>query len=79
MEDLGDQFLADPGAVGVGGVDQVDAQLGNSPQHRPGGVRIRRRAPDPVAAPSPVIRIAPKPIRPISMSPNVGIRDWCGS
>ena len=46
---LGDELLADPGPVGVGGVDQVDAELDRAPQHRDCGVAVRRRlAPDPL-------------------------------
>ena len=50
MQRLGDQLLAHLGAVGVGGVDQVYAELGQPPQQppvprpgRPVGPRCHRR------------------------------------
>ncbi len=46
VERLGDQLLADMRAVGVGGVDQVDAELDRPPQDRDGLVVIGRRPPD---------------------------------
>ena len=46
MQRLGDQRLAHLGPVGVGRVDQVDAQLDCPPEHAARLVRLRRRAPD---------------------------------
>ena len=49
VQRLGDQLLADLGPVGVGGVDQVDAELDDPAQHALGPVAVGRLAPDPVA------------------------------
>ena len=49
MERLGDQFLADLRAVGVGGVDQVDAELERAAQDREGFLVVGRRSPDALA------------------------------
>ena len=46
MERLGDQVLAHLRTVGVGGVDQVDAELQNAPEEALGLLRIVGRAPD---------------------------------
>src|SRR6185437_14629895 len=45
-ERLGDQLLADLGAVGVGGVDQIDAELDRAPEHGDRFVAVRGRAED---------------------------------
>jgi hypothetical protein len=49
VERLGDQVLADLGAVGVGRVKQVHTQLDDAPQHALALLRILRRSPDPLA------------------------------
>ena len=59
MQRLRDQLLADVRAVGVGGVDEVDAELDRAPQH---GERSSRSGGSP-QIPSPVMRIAPNPSR----------------
>jgi hypothetical protein len=48
VERLADQLLADVRPVGVGGVDEVDAQLDRAAQHRLRLVPVGRRTPDPV-------------------------------
>ena len=48
VQRLGDQALADLRAVGVGGVDEVDAEFDRPAQRGLGLVRIRRIAPDAV-------------------------------
>ena len=48
VQRLGDQRLADVGTVGVGGVDEVDAELDRPAQHRLGLVAVRRLTPDAV-------------------------------
>src|SRR5919106_717786 len=50
VQRLGDQRLADLGAVGVGGVDEVDAELNGTPQDGLGFVTIGWVAPDPVTS-----------------------------
>jgi hypothetical protein len=49
VQRLGQQLLADRGAVGVGGVDQVDAELDRAPQHRQRRLVVGRVAPDALA------------------------------
>ena len=49
VQRLGDQLLADDRAVGVGGVDEVDAALDGGPEHGQGALVVLRRAPDAVA------------------------------
>jgi hypothetical protein len=46
MKGLGDQLFADIGSVAVGGVDEVDAQLGEAAQDAQGFVAIGRGTPD---------------------------------
>ncbi len=46
MEGLGDELLGDLRAVGVGGVDEVDAQLDGAAQHAPRLLLVVRRPPD---------------------------------
>ena len=46
MQRLADQRVGDERAVGVGGVDQVDAELDCPAQHADGGVVVGRLAPD---------------------------------
>ena len=46
VERLADEVLADERPVGVGGVDEVDAELDRATQHRNRGVAVRRVAPD---------------------------------
>lgn len=55
MERRGDQFLADRRPVGVGGVDQVDAELDRAPRQGERPLAVGRRS----QTPPPVIRIAP--------------------
>jgi hypothetical protein len=60
VERLGDQLLADLGTIGVGSVDQVDAELDGALENRNRAVVVGRRPPDslpgdphcPVAEPS---------------------------
>ena len=49
MQRLADQFLGDVRAVGVGGVDEVDAELDGAAQHADAFVVVVRRAPDTLA------------------------------
>jgi hypothetical protein len=49
MEGLGDQLLADLRTVGVGCVDQVDAELHRAAEDRERGVAVRRWPPDALA------------------------------
>jgi hypothetical protein len=60
---------ADRGAVGVGGVDEVDAQLDGPTQHRLGLVAVRCSP----QMPLPVRRMAPKPSRLTVRSPPTSI------
>jgi hypothetical protein len=46
VQRLGDDLLADEGAVGVGGVDEVDALLDGRADDAHGGVVVDRLAPD---------------------------------
>ena len=46
MQGLADELLGDVRAVGVGGVDEVDAELGQAPQHGAGALGVFGRAPD---------------------------------
>jgi hypothetical protein len=48
VERLTDELLADVGPVGVGGVDEVDAELDRAAQHRLRLVAVSGRAPDTV-------------------------------
>ena len=49
VQRLADEVLGDERPVGVGGVDEVDAELGQRPQDRERGVVVGRRAPDALA------------------------------
>ena len=64
IQGLGDQVLAHLGSVGVGGVDQVDAQLGHAAQQPASGVGVVRSS-DAVARDPH----RPKPRRRTSRSP----------
>ena len=66
LERLGDQLFGDVGAVGVGGVDEVDAELDGAAQGGECGVDDRRVGP---RFPCPVMRMAPKPMRLTVRSP----------
>src|SRR6516165_8000105 len=57
---LGDQRLAGPGAIRVGGVDKDDAPIHDPSEQSDRLALISRRTPHPL----PVMRIAPKPICP---------------
>ena len=46
MESLADEVLAHEGAVGVGRIDEVDAEVDRLPHDSDGDVMIRRVAPD---------------------------------
>ena len=59
MEGFGDQFFGDVGAVGVGGVDEVDAEVDGAAEGFDGGVVIFGGP----QMPGPVMRMAPKPRR----------------
>ena len=48
VERLGQDFLADVGPVGVGGVDEVHAQLHGAAYDGDGGLPVGRLAPDAV-------------------------------
>lgn len=50
MEGFGDQFLADEGAVGVGGVEEVDAEFDGPAEDTDGFGVVRWRSPDAGAA-----------------------------
>jgi hypothetical protein len=62
---IGDELLGDVGPVGLGRVDEVDAQLGQPLEHRDRLVVVGGRP----QMPSPVMRMAPKPRRVTSRSP----------
>jgi len=49
MQRLGDELLGDVGAVGLGGVDEVDTELGEPLEHGDGLVVVGRRSPDALA------------------------------
>ena len=49
VERLGDQLLAHLGPVGVGGVDEVDAELDGAAQDRLRALAVGRRPPDALA------------------------------
>ena len=63
MERLADEFLGHIGPVGIGGIDEVHAELRQALQRRP---RLSSGGPQ---MPAPVTRIAPKPSRWTVMSP----------
>jgi hypothetical protein len=50
VQRLGDEVLADLGAVGVGGVDQVHAELGQAAKHGQRPLAIGGFAPDAIAS-----------------------------
>jgi hypothetical protein len=70
MKRLGDQLLADIGPVGVGGVDQVDAELDCAPQHGDRFVVVVRRSPDTVAG---------DPHRPVTEAPDREVAEGRGA
>src|SRR5215211_324354 len=69
VERLMDELFADVGPVRVGGVNEIDAQLDRTTQHRLRLLGVGWRTP----MPSPVIRIAPKPRRLTVRSPPTSI------
>ena len=68
MQRLADQLLGDIGAVGIGGVDEVDAELRQALQRAD---RLGAGRPASPQMPGPVMRMAPKPRRWISISPPI--------
>ena len=60
VEGLGDQSLADLRPIGIGGVDEVDAELQRAAQHPLALLAIGRLAPDPF--PGDTHSAEPKPI-----------------
>ena len=67
MKRFADQLLRHVRPVGIGGVDEIDAKLGQ-PFQRAEGFRPVLGSPQ---MPLPVIRMAPKPRRLISISPPI--------
>ena len=49
MQGFGDQLFADVRAVGIGGVNEIDAELHSAAKNRDGGFAVLGRAPDAIA------------------------------
>jgi len=46
MEGFGDEFFGDVGAVGIGGIDEVDSEFDGAAESGDGGIAIGGRSPD---------------------------------
>ena len=68
MQRLANEPFGNVGAVGIGGVDEIDAEFGQPAQRPQRFGAVRRRAPDS----GPVTRIAPKPRRCTFSAPPIG-------